>query len=87
MLSEVRRAAAIQAIHELDHFKKVEWFSEVDSTNRYLARECKSGQLPIPSLIVTDRRAGVRDRVYPAALAVVLLTGLSSPWITRAVFG
>jgi hypothetical protein len=39
------------------------------------------------ALIVTDRRAGVRDRVYTAALAVVLLTGLSSPWITRAVFG
>lgn len=57
MLSEVRRAAAIEAIQELDYFKKVEWFSEVDSTNRYLARECRSGQFPIPSLIVTDRQS------------------------------
>jgi len=39
------------------------------------------------ALIVTDRRAGVNDRVYPAALAIVLLTGFASPFITRAVFG
>jgi len=57
MLSEVRRAAAIQAIQELDYFKKVEWFGEVDSTNRYLARECKSGQFPIPAIAVTDRQS------------------------------
>lgn len=57
MLSDVRRTAAIQAIHEFGYFKKVEWFSEIDSTNRYLARECKSGQIPLPALIVTDRQS------------------------------
>lgn len=37
--------------------------------------------------IVTDRWVGIRDRVYPAALVVVLLIFATSPWITRLVFG
>lgn len=38
------------------------------------------------ALIVTDRRAGVKDRVYPAALVVVASIAATSPFITRVVF-
>jgi MFS superfamily sulfate permease-like transporter len=38
------------------------------------------------ALIVSDRRAGVRDRVYPGMLAaIVLVTLASGPLATRLV--
>lgn len=40
----------------------------------------------LTALILSDRRAGVADRVYPTALVVVALIGASSPWITPLVF-
>jgi hypothetical protein len=38
------------------------------------------------ALIVSDRRVGIPDRVYPTALVVVALIGFTSPWITPRVF-
>ena len=40
----------------------------------------------LTALIVSDRRAGIVDRLYPAALVVVALIGVTSPWITSRVF-
>lgn len=57
MLPTMRRAAALESIREFDVFRTVQWHDALDSTNRYAAREHKSGRLPLPALVVSDRQS------------------------------
>lgn len=57
MLSELRRQTAIDSIRELGLFHTIVWQAELDSTNRYVTRECKAQRLELPALVVADRQS------------------------------
>lgn len=57
MLSELRRQSAIDSIRDLGLFQSIIWQAELDSTNRYVTRECKAHRLDLPALVVADRQS------------------------------
>jgi BirA family transcriptional regulator, biotin operon repressor / biotin---[acetyl-CoA-carboxylase] ligase len=57
MLSELRRQSAIDSIRDLGLFQTIVWQAELDSTNRYVTRECKAQRLDLPALVVADRQS------------------------------
>lgn len=54
MIPDFRRTAALNSLRELGWFSHLEWYEEIDSTNRSLHRRIKDGSIALPALIVTD---------------------------------
>lgn len=54
MISDFRRAAALDSLRELGWFSHLEWFAEIDSTNRAMYRGLKDGAIALPALMVAD---------------------------------
>ena len=54
MIPDLRRSAAMDSLRELGWFEHVEWFEEIDSTNRAMVRQVKEGQVTLPALMVAD---------------------------------
>lgn len=54
MIPDLRRSAAMDSLRELGWFKHVEWFGEIDSTNRAMVRQVKEGRVALPALMVAD---------------------------------
>lgn len=54
MIPDFRRTAALNSLRELDWFSYLEWFEEIDSTNRALHRGIKDGAIALPALMVAD---------------------------------
>lgn len=60
MIPELRRRLALESIEQFEFFRSVQWLDQVDSTNRYLDRQIKAGQVPLPCIAVADEQsAGV----------------------------
>jgi len=62
MFPELRRRLAIESIEQLRFFRSIQWLDQVDSTNRYLERQVKSGELNMPCLAVADQQSAGTGR-------------------------
>jgi BirA family biotin operon repressor/biotin-[acetyl-CoA-carboxylase] ligase len=60
MIPELRRRLALECLGQLGFFRSIQWFDQVDSTNRHLDRQIQAAQVPLPSIAVADEQsAGV----------------------------
>lgn len=56
MISELRRRWALDSLDQLGFFERIQWMDRVDSTNRHLDRQIKSGQIPLPCIAIADEQ-------------------------------
>jgi BirA family transcriptional regulator, biotin operon repressor / biotin---[acetyl-CoA-carboxylase] ligase len=61
-LGSLRIRSALDELESWGHFAHVQWFEEIDSTNRFLRDETKMGNCPIPSLVGASRQSAGAGR-------------------------